>query len=150
MLQKLTLVLVLVAAAFVLVSASEDRNFIQNLKTNVKSEFSAPNQAISGLVQHLGLVFKGVPSSNIEHSVSSLNLFERPLVGIVLSTSSSNDVNQVISNKVQSLFGKDAVSTVSTLKGIDFSDKRSEIVIVTGVKVCIFQRFELIPINLEY
>ena len=135
--KRIGLFLVALLIASVMVHAfGEDRNYIQNLKQqNNKIEFSSPSLAIDGLVQHLGLVFKGLPADKVV-SVSSLDLFERPLVGIVLIPTKSSEVNDVIVKKVESLFGKEAVTTVSSLKAVDFASKTSGIVVVTNVEVC--------------
>ncbi|KAF0974640.1 hypothetical protein FDP41_006114 [Naegleria fowleri] len=154
--KRIGLFLVALLIASVMVHAfGEDRNYIQNLKQqNNKIEFSSPSLAIDGLVQHLGLVFKGLPADKVV-SVSSLDLFERPLVGIVLIPTKSSEVNDVIVKKVESLFGKEAVTTVSSLKAVDFASKTSGIVVVTNVENVeselrmIPERSDVVLLNLE-
>ena len=131
-----TILLVLVAllATVLMVNAiGENRNYIQNLKNKREIKFNNPASTIDGLVQHLGSVLKGYPSKL--ESISSLDLFERPLVGIVLSPSKSNEVNDVIIKKIQNLFENDVVTTVSSLKEINFATIQSGIVVVTHVEV---------------
>ncbi|KAG2372873.1 hypothetical protein C9374_012173 [Naegleria lovaniensis] len=156
MLKNLVVASFLIICAVMMVHAfGEDRNYIQNLKQqNHKIEFSSPSLAIDGLVQHLGLVFKGLPSDKVV-SVSSLDLFERPIVGVVMIPTKSSEVNDVIVKKVESLFGKEAVTTVPSLKNVDFSSKTSGIVVVTNVENVeselrmIPERSDVVLLNLE-